>query len=164
MVGCLAAPDGRTVGHQPRVSTSERSLDLIDIDVSVVDRSGRPVPGLALEDFRVEEDGRPVELETIVPVSPTAEDAFADPRSLVLLLDDVAVAPAGTTVVQNIARAFLTEARPGDEIAVVRMRIRTDEPYGDLQLALDRIEGYRAGVGPSPGRELPEDTLRLLSS
>ncbi|HXT70164.1 MAG TPA: hypothetical protein VN700_10445 [Vicinamibacterales bacterium] len=63
---CVAA-----AGTQPRVRT---------IYVTVMDRSGLPVAGLTVGDFRVKEDGRVRKIEKAEPAS--------DPMQIALLLDD----------------------------------------------------------------------------
>ena len=66
------------------------------------------------------------------------------PRSIVLLLDDVGVPASGSLVVQKIARSFVRSAAPRDDVAVVRLRNRNDEPFGDRPAAEFRIAEYQA--------------------
>src|SRR5512134_3675591 len=40
-------------------ATFRSAVDLVRVDVNVLDRDGRPVPGLGVSDFTVEVDGRP---------------------------------------------------------------------------------------------------------
>src|SRR5688500_14928755 len=51
----LAAPQD----PQPPRTTFRSAVDLVPVDVSVVDRNGRPVSDLAAEDFTLTVDGRP---------------------------------------------------------------------------------------------------------
>jgi VWFA-related protein len=44
------------------VGAQEIDVDLVELYTTVIDRKGRPVPGLAREDFRVREDGQPQDL------------------------------------------------------------------------------------------------------
>ena len=44
------------------------AVELVRLDVLVLDEEGRPVTGLAREDFVVEEDGRPQAIESFEPV------------------------------------------------------------------------------------------------
>ena len=46
-------------GPVPQAPVFEVGVDLVAVDVSVVDREGRPLLGLSPEDFEVEVDGRP---------------------------------------------------------------------------------------------------------
>lgn len=58
-LGAAQAPSQRPT---PEPLTFASDVRMIRLDVSVVDRAGRPVRGLMAEDFRVLEDGKPVEL------------------------------------------------------------------------------------------------------
>jgi VWFA-related protein len=135
--------------------------DLVELDVTVVDRDGRPVPDLAQRDFQVKEDGREVEVKTFDWVRPARTSDFL-PRQLVLLLDDT-VPIAGTSVIQAMAQAVLSKSRPGDEVTVVRLNNDRDEPFGDIETALSRIDGYRAGVVPVQTLGTAERTLQVLA-
>ena len=43
-------------------------VTVVEVDVVVTDKSGRPVRGLRREDFEISEDGRPVEIATFSAV------------------------------------------------------------------------------------------------
>ena len=58
-LGARAAPPQRPT---PEPLTFASDVRMIRLDVSVVDRAGRPVRGLMAEDFSILEDGKPVEL------------------------------------------------------------------------------------------------------
>jgi VWFA-related protein len=135
--------------------------DLVELDVTVVDRDGRPVPDLGQRDFQVKEDGREVEIKTFDWVRSAGASDFL-PRQLVLLLDDT-VPIAGTSVIQGMAQAVLSRSRPGDEVTVVRLNNDRDEPFGDIETALSRIDGYRAGLVPVQTLGTAERTLQVLA-
>ena len=93
--------------------------DLVELDVSVVDKTGATIGNLTQSDFQIKEDGKPVDIKTFTPVS--ADGLSPDTnRSLVLLLDDT-LPVEGTPVIQQMANAFLSRARPDDEVTVVRL-------------------------------------------
>jgi hypothetical protein len=72
---CLAAlPSERQYPQPP--PRSRAGVEAVVLDVSVLDREGRPVRGLTRSDFTVLEDGHPQELMTV-----TAVDG-PDPRDL----------------------------------------------------------------------------------
>lgn len=122
--------------------------DFVELDVVVLDRKGFPVHGLRMADFRVKDTGKNVELATFSEVSgPDLADPDAA-RSLVLLLDDAGVAATGTQSIQIVAQAFLEMADRRDDIAVVRLHAREDEPYGDRLAGLARIRDYRGASVP----------------
>jgi len=135
--------------------------DLVELDVAVVDKSGATIPDLKQSDFQVKEDGKAVEVKTFTPVS--ADGLSPDTnRQLVLLLDDT-LPVAGTPVIQQLAKAVLSRSRPDDEVTVVRLHNDRDEPFGDLDTALTRISGYRAGAVPFQRRGTAERMLKVLT-
>jgi VWFA-related protein len=160
-----AAPPSTTAGQ--KASSHRPRTELVELDAVVVDKNDQPVRGLRREDFEVKEDGRAVALTSFNEVSAAGIAGRADGRSLVLLLDDTGIGPTGTIIVQNIARLFLSRARPADAVAVVRLTHPDDEvvesPIGSLQIALDRIDEYRARSVPYFGRETIEESLQALT-
>lgn len=81
-------------------------VDLIRLDVSVVDGRGRPARGLDRSDFRVTEDGRPVDVsffEAVDQVGPVEDEESGDDeetparpprRRVVVLVDTSDMSPA----------------------------------------------------------------------
>jgi hypothetical protein len=112
----------------------------------------------------VKEDGRIVDIRTFSAVNVLGRRAPGDGRTVALLLDDTGVPPLGTTGVQQLARAVLSVARGGDEVSVVRLHVRTDEAYGDMAEALDRIGAYRGGVRPYIRFEAQLDALKQVAA
>jgi VWFA-related protein len=122
----------------PRFRTG---VDVVELDVSVLDRDRRPVRGLTAADFTVLEDGQPQDLVAFEEVNlPKADPAGAawlrnvapDVRSndetggrlLVILLDD-ATLPADPMVVRTakeIAREVVARLGPQDLAAVLFTR------------------------------------------
>ena len=111
-------------------------VDLVRIDVSVLDKDGRPVSGLAREDFVVEEGGRVQAVESFEPVvvrtgRPATPDepprlsaarlrAPSEGRCLLLFVDDIHIAPETMARVQTSIRRFLeTDVREGDWVTLV---------------------------------------------
>jgi len=136
----------------------------VELDAVVVDGHDLPIRGLRQGDFEIKDDGRPVDVTSFSEVSAAGIAGPADARSLVLLLDDSGVGPMATVVVQNIARLFLSRARPADHVAVVRLTHHDDEAVGNLQMALDRVSEYQARSVPYFGRETIEESLQVLTS
>jgi hypothetical protein len=138
------------------------SVDLVELDVSVTDDKGRPIVGLGTNDFTVLEDGRSVEITTFDEIAPDRVTAEEAARSLLILLDDVAVPPSASPVIQAVARAIVASASRRDELAVVRLNNRSDQPFGDRRLAETRINEYRAGAVPYVEGMTLDDTLRRM--
>jgi hypothetical protein len=139
------------------------SGDLVELDVVALDKEDRPVFGLEPADFQVREDGHPVDLKTFTPPS---HDHSQDPeaRQLVLLLDDSSIPTTGTKVIQAMAKAILSRGTLRDEVTVVRLNNDRDEPYGDVETALSRIDGYSGGAVPYNDRGTAERLLRVIAS
>jgi VWFA-related protein len=135
----------------------------VELDAVVLDKNDRPVRGLQQGDFQVKEDGRSVTVTSFNEVSAAGIAGQADGRSVVLLLDDNAVSLSATSIMQSIARLFMSYARPADTIAVVRLTHRDDEVAGDLQGALDRIAEYRPGSLSFFGRDMRDDALQTVA-
>jgi VWFA-related protein len=135
--------------------------DLVELDVVVLDRDNRPILGLEPKDFRIKEDGKPVEVKTFTPAEPPSSN---DERQLVLLLDDSSVPLGGTPIIQALAQAILSRRTPRDEVTVVRLNNSHDEPFGDLETAMTRIDGYRAGAVPFQSRGTAERALTVIAA
>jgi VWFA-related protein len=146
-----------------RQQETPRSPEAVELDAVVVEGDDRPIRGLKQDDFQVKEDGHLVSLTGVREVSAAGIEGRSDGRSLVLLLDDTGIGPGGTLPVQNIARLFLSRARPADAVAVVRLTHTDDEAAGDLQAALDRISEYQARSVPYFGRETIEESLTAVA-
>jgi VWFA-related protein len=109
-------------------------IEVITIDAVVVDREGRPVTGLAREDFRVIEDGKPREIVSFeaydrggttidetppAPVATNARGTELRGRAFALLLDDVFTPLQGSAEVRQAAESFLRNSvGPGDEVTI----------------------------------------------
>ena len=138
-------------------------MTFVELGTVVVDDNDRPVHGLHRADFEVKEDGHAIEVTSFSEVSASGIAGQTDGRSVVLLLDDTGVGPTATTIVQNIARAFLSRTRPADTVAVVRLTHHDDEAVGSLQIALDRVDEYRAKSLPYFGFETVQESLQALT-
>ena len=139
-----------------------QNVDLVDVDVVVTDDDGKPVTGLKKDDFDVREDGKPVELKTFVPVA-TSEDS-TEPRSMVILLDDVTMPTETVNAVRALATYLALQARPIDDVSVIRFRNQDDEPFGDRRAALARIQQYQGAPLKYAPAGAPEDVLKLIAS
>lgn len=79
-----AALPGRAQAPEPPAETfaEEVSLEVVNVEVHVTDRQGRPVLGLTREDFRLFEDGQEVAIEYFTaPSTPPASAPAATPSS-----------------------------------------------------------------------------------
>src|SRR5262245_40873109 len=136
--------------------------DLVELDVTVVDKTGAVVSDLRPGDFEVKDDGKTVDIKTFEAVTMDGSSPDTN-RQIVLLLDDT-VPVEGTPVMQLMANAVLSRSRPADEVTVVRLNNDRDEPFGDLETAMSRISGYRAGAAPFQRRGTAERALKVVAS
>lgn len=139
------------------------SVDLVELDVAVVDGHDQPVTGLTRNDFIVKEDGVVVELKTFAEAQANTSTEPDNVRSVVLLLDDAGVPAAGNQAMQTIAHAFVHSATPRDDVTVVRLHSRNDEPFGDRRVAEFRIAGFQASSVPFTDWVTPEETLTRVA-
>jgi VWFA-related protein len=109
--------------------------EIVLLDVSIVDHSGRPVPGLQKDRFVVNEDGAPQDLAFF--------SVGQAPASIALVLDTSA--SMRTKIEQTAAAAarVLDGARPGDEFAVIEFK---DTPNLIQDFTSDPLE-VRAALG-----------------
>jgi VWFA-related protein len=70
--------------QEPRQPTIRVGTEVVRVDVTVLDRRGRPVTDLTTDDFVVEEDGAPQTITTFKLVETNGEAAAADPTSLAI--------------------------------------------------------------------------------
>jgi VWFA-related protein len=158
LVACLDA------SSSAQKTRSFQNIDLVDLDVVVTDGEGRPVTGLKKEDFDIREDGKPVALQTFV--ARTATEAADDDavRSMVILLDDVTMPRESVNAVKAIATYLAMQARPTDDLSVIRFRNLDDEPFGDRRAALARISEYEGALVRYAPAGSGEDVLKLIAS
>ena len=143
-------------------------VPLVSIDVSVTDRRGRPVPGLAAEDFEVLEDGEPVAVSHFYAapgVETSSEDAAveAPPQNLYLVvyIDDTNLDRSRRQPALEHVRGFLGSDVPdGMQVMIVRYdgRVQVEQGFSsnleEVRTALDR-----AASAASLSRDVHENRL-----
>jgi len=149
--------------HAAQRTKTPASLDLVELSVAVIDRDGKPMSGLTTKDFAVKEDGADVEVKTFMEVQPTTPDDPDHIRSVVLLMDDVAVPASGTQAMQSIASAFLRSVTRFDEVSIVRLHSGTDDVFGDRALAESRILQFQAAAFPFADANTAPETLARVA-
>jgi VWFA-related protein len=118
--------------QEPRLPEFRADVRVIRLDVSVVDKSGRPVSGLAPEDFTVFEDGQPMEITYFEAISAqagvsTGPDsgvalAPAPPRRILLLVDTGRMFVGDLIRARKSTAAFLRKSGgDGDWVRLVNL-------------------------------------------
>jgi VWFA-related protein len=129
-----------TLFGPPRISGQESpaspptfptAVELVTVDAVVLDRDGRPVPGLTRDDFVITEDGKPREIATFeaftaeapatVATAPAVvssnESARNAGRAFAIIVDDLRITPARALSARQAAVSFLERSlRDGDEV------------------------------------------------
>jgi VWFA-related protein len=123
-------------------------VSVVNLDVFVTDKQGKPITGLRKEDFQVFEDGKPVEVSNFFAESgesgrtapaavaaPAAAGAAAVPAQgpadqrlrLVVFVDDVNLSAANRSrILQSVGKFLHGELKPGDEVMLVRYDEKLD--------------------------------------
>lgn len=154
----------------PAAFRAEVEVSIVNIDVVVLDAEGRPVPGLSAEDFRILEDGAPVETVNLLAMQTAARspsgsaappsDAAAPPppaepvSSVVVFVDTTASSVTQrNAVLREIGRVLERRLESGQARAMVAsgdLGVRIDQPFTTdravLAQALDRVAN-QTGIG-----------------
>ena len=143
LLGLLALSAGPVLAQPPAAEDSFAEaiqVNVVNLDVFVSDRQGKPVVGLRAEDFAVTEDGRAVRItnfytEKREPAAAagaaggkaTAERPADQRLRLVVYLDDVNTEPGSRGRILDRLSGFLhQELAPGDEVMLVRYAQKLD--------------------------------------
>jgi VWFA-related protein len=122
--------------RQDPAATFRSSVDVVDVDVSVLDSNRLPVTGLTAADFTVLEDNQPRPIVAFAPVdlpprtlpsarwmSTIAPDVLDNDLQregrLVAIVIDQSIAPEHLPDAQRFAESVVDQLRPGDLAAVV---------------------------------------------
>ena len=76
----LVASGQQPQAPEPSGQTFRASVDVVEVDVSVLDRDRRPVRGLAQGDFTILEDGKPQKVVSFAPITAVDRDPSRSAR------------------------------------------------------------------------------------
>ena len=113
---------------------------LVNIPVTVMNRQGRFVPNLRLEDFHVYEDGVEQRIAHFAAVE--------KPLVVALLLDTSASTRYRLEDIKAAAIAFIDQLRPDDQVMIIAFSDHVDviaEPTTDHQLLRDAVLRSKSG-------------------
>ena len=150
-------------GQAPQQPVFRAGIDIVQVDVSVLDRDRRPVRGLAASDFTVLEDGKPQEVMVFTAIeAPTADvpsapwmreiprdvrsNDLGEARLFAIIMDDAATPPSldMARTARQIGHRIVEQLGPADLAAVIFTR---DNRYAQdfttersrLRAAIDRF-------------------------
>jgi len=142
LVGALGPAAGATAQEPaaepaPELFLESVDVDVVELEVTVTDEDGNPVRGLTREDFRVFEDGEPVELTNFYAVEggrrvlaedealpggdPALGELPLDQRlNLAVVVDNANILPANRKrVLDDLVLHVGKVVRPGDRVMVL---------------------------------------------
>lgn len=133
--------------------TIRSDVRLVLLDVSVKDRAGGFVSGLARENFSVLENGRPQ------PISVFANDDV--PVTVGILVDESFSMSNKRNEVLTAAQTFIEESNPRDEIFVLNFNDRVTRGLPDRMLFSDDIQQLRSALhrGSPQGKTALNDAI-----
>jgi VWFA-related protein len=129
--------------HAPGAIASEVSPQLMRLNASVTDRTGRAISGLGASDFTVFENGKERRITEVAPTNA--------PFNLVLLLDVSGSVEERIDFIRKAARNFLNTVSPQDRISIISFRddIQVISDFTtDRTLLSERLNQIEAG-GPT---------------
>jgi Ca-activated chloride channel homolog len=124
-------------GEVVRINTS-----LVTVPVRVMDQSGKYIPDMRSEEFRVFEDGVEQEVAFFAPVN--------SPFTIVLMLDISDSTESSLKEIKQAALSLIAQLRPEDSVIVVTFAGGISvlgQPTNDHEALRAMIEGIRPGGG-----------------
>lgn len=131
LLGTLALP-GLLAAAEPPAFTAAVDVQVVNLEVYATDREGRPVTDLKSTDFKVFEDGKPVELTNFsrveggstVSAGVSAGEGSAPEKAsgmrLVVFIDQARIGPMSRrNAVHQLAKVLLETLKPEDQVMVV---------------------------------------------
>lgn len=134
--------------------------NLLHIDVVALDRGGAPVLDLKPAEFEVWINGYQIPIETVTFVAPAQSDVK---RTVVLLLDDMAMNQVGTPRIKEVARRFVDKLSPGDKMAIVTLNGAVMENTADRDRLLRAIDTYHVRGFPMRIDDAGQHVLKTVA-
>lgn len=166
---------------ETQIPSFRAGVELVQVDVVVLDREGRPVTGLRAADFTVLDRGRPQSVQTFTEIRHRQDEAppllpppdvkadVADnanarsKRAVVLVVHDMALARSRIDAARESLRRLLAELGPQASIALLfttgRSSVEFTSDRAELGAAIDRMDGRRDRMPAGP-----EAFFRLLKT
>jgi VWFA-related protein len=135
---------------------------MLQLDVVAVDRSGRPVVDLGREELEIWISGLRVPIETFTAVN--AEAAGDYRRTIVLVMDDMAVGPLVWSRLKEAAERVVARVMPGDRVSIVSLSGKQSEGGEDRAALRRAIDDYRPGQTPLRPEDASEHALKTITN
>lgn len=104
--------------------------ELVDVPLTVTDKTGKPILSLKKSNFLVFEDGKPQQIAEFSAVSA--------PFEVALLLDTSGSTRSELLLIRRAAQEFIASLRPGDRVSIVAFR---SVARGDRSIAETEVVG-----------------------
>jgi VWFA-related protein len=146
--------------QQPAAPTFKSSVDVVPVDVSVIDRSGRPVSGLEAADFNLTIDGKPRRLASaqFISLAKHAEEAPAvllsyssnasavGGRLIAIAIDQANIRVGAGKRAIDAAQRFVAELNTSDRVALYTIPgagplVDFTSNRGVVQMLLGKVTG-----------------------
>ena len=161
----FAALLGVSIAAQDQQAPTFRTtVDLVPVDVSVIDRSGRPIPGLEAKDFTLTVDGTPRRVASAqyiasvrdtgpAPAAPThysTNTSAGGGRMIMIAVDQANIGAGRGRVAMESARKFVERLSPADRVGLVTLpgagpQIDFTANHALVHAMLGRIVGQETG-------------------
>jgi len=181
---------GSSLGAAPQQPVFRSGIDLVTVDVLVVDKDGRPIPDLKLEDFTVTVDGKPRRITSVEHLThydrfATAPDRTQIPnlrredrvmmraeyssntksppgRMFVLVVDAGNMTRGGGRAAMEAAGQFVQKLAPNDLVALVALPAGVTVDFTADRLAIKNA--LLKVVGGGANRYLSNSNISLAEA
>lgn len=160
------------------------NVQLVNVEVWVTDRQGRPVSGLTVEDFEILEDGQPVAITNFAEVredrpveksferTPSAAAPVAEapgiptvePSHLVIYFDQLNLSPMSRNrLIDDVRNLLVNESVPPERVLILSQdeSLRTLATFGSTWPELDQALERLAKTAPAGGLRTSEKRLAI---
>lgn len=138
---------------RPDVPVFRASTRLVQVDVIVVDRDGRPVRELQISDFEISQGGKTQALHFVEFVGSGTAAAAEAGRKLVFFVDSGFMRPDELARARDALTRHLDSLGPHDEVLIADSLVPQTRPWAftsDRALLRRQITEIRADLSPTP--------------
>lgn len=166
LTAALAVAFAQEPAAQRPQTTFTASVELVSVDVTVLDRDGRPLDGLNAADFSLLVDGQPRRIATAEFVRPSAPETrppvaahyssnahAGNGRLIALIIDQGNISAGRARAAVQSAMRFVKGLSPGDRVGLFVIpgpgpRINFTSQHAFILAQLPKVVGYASGFAP----------------